>query len=184
MADGSNIWVFCGRQFPSAFFIYRTGGNEIIKANLGKKHTLNHKERQSYWAKQINTYMDTVVTNSKYTEDRLSLMGIKPSRFYRCVGGVDVAVTNFEGTKNDVVTFLLRARFVPYKNHELLLNAFTKLSHLNFKLLLAGDGILLNEMRTLTHKLGLDTKVLFLDRLGNADVVQTNVIQRLLFTSE
>src|ERR1035437_8747539 len=98
------------KQFPSAFFIYRTGGNEIIKANLGKKINRSHSERQSYWAKQINAYMDTVVTNSKYTDDRLTQMGIEPSRFYRCVGGVEISDTKPVRGNNDIVTFLCVAR--------------------------------------------------------------------------
>ncbi|HJK86935.1 MAG TPA: glycosyltransferase [Candidatus Megaira endosymbiont of Nemacystus decipiens] len=75
--------------FPNAKFLYRTGGNEILKAPLIKNNNPSHKLRQSYWAQQINENINVLITNSLYTEKRLAALGIK-APFKRFVGGVNI----------------------------------------------------------------------------------------------
>ena len=62
--------------FPKAYFLYRTGGNEILKAPLIHHEIPDHSLRQSYWAEMINRSIDLLITNSAYTEKRLCEIGI------------------------------------------------------------------------------------------------------------
>jgi glycosyltransferase involved in cell wall biosynthesis len=163
------------KQFPEAIFMYRTGGNEIIKANLGRRMFLSHRERQLYWASQINKNLDCVVTNSLFTESRLRDIGVNPELFLRCVGGVETAYLDGEKSNRlQEVRIFCAARFVPYKNHSKLLLAFSRISEIDskYRLQLAGDGPLLEESKSLVKSLGLDREVEFLGRLTNEQVLK------------
>jgi glycosyltransferase involved in cell wall biosynthesis len=145
------------KTFPFAKFIYRTGGNEILKAPLESSDILDHKARQSYWVKTINSTIDLLITNSDYTENRLREIGITCS-FEKCVGGVNISALNILKTYNEVLTIFCSARFVPYKNHSLMLTVLSKLrlKGYEFKLKLAGDGPLLEEAK---KQVALDSKL-------------------------
>lgn len=162
------------KQYPKSICMYRTGGNEIIKANLGRRMFLSHRERQEYWASQINKNLDCVVTNSQFTESRLSDIGVNPSLFLRCVGGVETGYLETRNSNEDGITIFCAARFVPYKNHRNLLLAFSQIGDLevNYKLMLAGDGRLLSESIALTKELEIDNRVNFLGRLSNEQVLK------------
>src|SRR5690606_26774285 len=76
----SGRWIEELRQirklFPTAKFLYRTGGNEILKAPLTYTHIPNHQLRQAYWASILNETVDLLITNSAFTEERLKMVGI------------------------------------------------------------------------------------------------------------
>lgn len=61
---------------------------------------------------------------------------------------------------NDFIC-LMAARFAYQKDHETLIKAFTHLPS-NFKLLLAGDGVNLEQSKNLVKKLNLENKIIFL----------------------
>lgn len=78
-------------RFPHARFVYRTGGNEIIKAPLENSKIHSHIERQRFWTKTLNQSINLLITNSLYTEKRLKSLGLKcPMK--RCVGGVETSL--------------------------------------------------------------------------------------------
>jgi hypothetical protein len=85
--------------FPKAIFLYRTGGNEILKAPLEKNNIDSHKLRQEFWVNTINETIDFMITNSFYTEKRLGSFGIL-CPFVRCVGGVNAAMLKRKQNKN------------------------------------------------------------------------------------
>ena len=162
--------------FPSALLIYRTGGNEIIKAPLVKQSIFSHYKRQLFWANQINKNIDILITNSLYTEKRLSEVGIDSKKFRRCVGGVDYEYTKSRQKElNDSTNrvFLCASRFVPYKNHDLIFDVFNqiKMNGLSFTLNLIGDGILFDSVKKKVNGLGLQHSVNLIGAKSNHQVI-------------
>jgi glycosyltransferase involved in cell wall biosynthesis len=158
--------------FPDATLVYRTGGNEILKAPLERQNIASHPDRQVYWVNQLNACIDQLITNSAYTDNRLVQLGVQPHRLVRCVGGVNTQALRgprrqreFQGKP----VLLSAARFVPYKNHDRLLETFHVLATegLDFQLRLAGDGPLLESRQEQARRLGLLEKVVFLGALPN-----------------
>lgn len=165
------------KAYPKAIFIYRTGGNEIIKAPLSHARIPNHKERQSYWAKTLNHSIDVLITNSAYTEGRLRDIGIT-CPFERCVGGVNVLAIKealSEAPKQDAkkpITLFCSARFVSYKNHSLLISVVQELIKRGHQLRvrLAGDGPLLDQAKEQVHQGKLDSVIEFIGVLDNRQI--------------
>lgn len=160
--------------FQNAYFLYRTGGNEILKASLAHEKISNHALRQAYWVKNLNDTINLLITNSAYTEMRLRDLGIT-CPFVRCVGGVNVsALKPQELIAKGPLKIFCAARFVPYKNHSLLLNVIHKLilrGH-DIHLRLAGDGPLLTQAKEQVHRNGLTSVVEFLGVLDNGQACQ------------
>ena len=142
------------KRFPKALFIYRTGGNETIKAALVHNFFPSHKIRQNYWAKTLNQTLDLLITNSAFTEKRLMDMGIKVP-FVRCVGGASLYDTSLTKLKRDKPIFFSATRFVPYKNPLLLIRTFKKLKEkgLSFSLRMAGSGPLFEKSKQEAKKI-------------------------------
>jgi len=157
------------KMFPSAMFFYRTGGNEILKAPLIKNQIPDHLMRQSFWVEVLNDTVDLIITNSSYTESRLRKLGIS-TPFSLCVGGVNTSFLKSQPKEPCTpFTFFCAARFVPYKNHLLLLEIaekLTKKGHV-FQLHLAGDGPLLEEAKKQAAARNLGSVVQFLGVLDN-----------------
>lgn len=163
------------KMFPQAKFIYRTGGNEILKAPLEKNFFSRHSQRQNFWVKTINKTIDTLITNSEFTEKRLENLGVS-IQFIRCVGGVEVK--KFSPPEQNVtkkITLFCAARFVPYKNHKLLIeivNTLVKQHNQDIELRLAGSGPLLKASKDLVDSLSLKNTVFFLGDLCNDSVLE------------
>lgn len=162
------------KMFPKTNFIYRTGGNEILKAPLKHTQIPDHALRQSYWARSINNSIDLLITNSYYTETRLRELGITCS-FMRLVGGVNFNAlnsSNLTTNKHSPITIFCAARFVPYKNHSLMLSVIKELlsRKYNLQVRLAGDGPLLPQIKEQVLKDKLSPFVEFLGVLGNKEI--------------
>lgn len=160
---------------PASLFVYRTGGNEISKAPLERRTMPSHRERQRFWVDQLNQCLDLLVTNSAFTEERLAALGLRRDLVFRCVGGVNVSALRSAAAppaSSRRPILFSAARFVPYKNHELLLESLAVLRGrgVDFSLRLAGDGPLLADTRTRADRLGLASQVEFLGRLTNEQV--------------
>jgi glycosyltransferase involved in cell wall biosynthesis len=113
-----------------------------------------------------------MITNSAFTETRLRELGIV-CRFLRCVGGVNTsALESAKRNLCETITIFCAARFVPYKNHQLLLSLVHQL-HLRglpVKIRLAGDGPLLLSSQEFVRQLGIESLVHFLGSLANEEV--------------
>lgn len=174
------------KRFPKAVFIYRTGGNEIIKAPLLKMNIPDHNQRQNYWAQILNSSIDLLITNSTYTEERLKNIGIK-CKFAKCVGGVNTSALRLNKNTFPHVPQIVfcGARFVPYKNHTLLISVIHQLilHGLSLRLRLAGDGPLLEEIKRQVQDLGLSSYIKFLGNLSNQEscreIASANVYMQL-----
>lgn len=161
--------------FPTAYFIYRTGGNEIIKAPLVRQDIFGHKLRQVYWASSLNQVIDLLITNSNFTETRLREIGIKCA-FARCIGGVNFTALKRKSSikNNNPLRLFCAARFVAYKNHDLLLSVFHELilRGQDICLRLAGAGPLLDDIKQRVRIYKLESVVKFLGALDNEAVCQ------------
>jgi glycosyltransferase involved in cell wall biosynthesis len=162
------------KMFPRAIFLYRTGGNEILKAPLAHKQIPDHSLRQSYWVENLNNSIDLLITNSAYTETRLRDVGVT-CPFARCVGGVNTsALRSSELPTRRRATIFCAARFVPYKNHSLLLSVIHELvlrGH-DLRIRLAGDGPLLAQAKEQVLRDDLASVVEFLGVLDNRETCQ------------
>jgi glycosyltransferase involved in cell wall biosynthesis len=159
-------------KFPKALFIYRTGGNEILKAPLVHKQIPSHALRQSYWAHTINQTIDIMITNSTYTEKRLQKIGIT-CFFQRCVGGVNsFALKTPKLPKNELPVIFCAARFVHYKNHNLMVSVIKELVERGhkFHVRLAGDGPLLSKVQEQVKNDQLTSVITFLGAIDNQEV--------------
>lgn len=161
------------KWFSQAKFLYRTGGNEILKAPLTEKNEPNHGKRQHYWVETLNQCINLMISNSAYSESRLRVLGLN-CPFVRCIGGVNSEALNQPKAKENGTTIFCAARFVPYKNHALLLEVVHQLRQrgCDVSLRLAGEGPLLEQMKQRAVALGIDGIVNFLGVLDNEQVCQ------------
>jgi glycosyltransferase involved in cell wall biosynthesis len=161
--------------FSNAMFLYRTGGNEIIKAPLTRNQIPDHSLRQTYWASTLNEAIDLMITNSAYTEARLRTLNLT-CPFARVVGGVNTAMLKRTDTlsNSQPIRIFCAARFVPYKNHALLISLIHKLIFrgYNISLRLAGDGPLFTQIQQQVQQLELGPFVEFLGVLDNKATCQ------------
>lgn len=151
-------------RLPTALFCARTGGNEIVQAPL-RNMRIGHLQRQQFWARTINRYIDVLVTNSVFTEQRLTQIGIDSNKFARIPGGVDAATadrcadaarrTHPRARKRVVWA----GRFVAFKGLHVLLYAIGHLGEQAPELVLIGDGPLLPAIREQVQQLGLQQRV-------------------------
>lgn len=158
------------KRYPSSSIIYRTGGNEILKAPLDC-FSDSHRKRQAIWVEILNETVDLMITNSRFTENRLKNLGLK-TPFIRCVGGVGTIVTSsFEENTSTSTRFFCAARFVPYKNHDMLVKVFNEFHRRKkeFSLFLAGDGPLLQQTQAAAKK---NPKIVFLGPQKNSDTLK------------
>lgn len=158
-------------HFPLSKIVYRTGGNEIIKAPLEKSFVASHEKRQALWAKTLNESVDLLITNSQFTEDRLRKIGVNIP-FASCVGGVENPICVKQERENQKPChFFSAARFVPYKNPLLLIQVFNELyaKGAKFHLEMAGDGPLLEVAKQQARE---NPYIVFLGALKNEEVVE------------
>lgn len=151
-------------RLPMALFCARTGGNEIVQAPLRDMRT-QHLQRQQFWTRTINQYIDVLVTNSVFTEQRLIQIGIDPSKFALIPGGVDQALADrcahaARRTRPAARKRVVWAgRFVVFKGLDVLLQAIHLLGDQAPELVLIGDGPLLPTIREQVQQLGLHQRV-------------------------
>lgn len=185
----SGRWIEELRQIrerlPQAKLVYRTGGNEIIKAPLIRNQIPIHKNRQMYWASTINETLDLIITNSAHTEARLHEINIT-CPFERVVGGVNTAALKTGLNLNKLpITIFCAARFVPYKNHSLLISLIKKLVSRGHAVhvRLAGDGPLLPQIQEQVRQYELEPIIKFLGVLENQEtcqeIAQANIYMQL-----
>lgn len=162
----------------NAVFLYRTGGNEINKAPLSLEID-SHSERQDYWVKTINQSIDFLIANSQFTKQRLIDLGIQHQIIRIISGGIDTtniqkAIDKISETRkllkcNESDTLIACCcRFVPYKRIDFLLRAFKHLPR-QYKIVLVGDGELLENAKTMANEQNLNVQ--FLGRLTNEETL-------------
>lgn len=155
-------------RWPRATFVYRTGGNEILKAPLERLRLDDHAARQAWWAQTLGNTIDLLITNSGFTEDRLRSVGVS-CRLARCVGGVDMRALVRAQRVPGPPRLCSVARFVPYKNHSRLVDVVAVLvarGH-DLRLRLVGDGPLRGAVQDLIDAAHLAANVELIGALEN-----------------
>jgi glycosyltransferase involved in cell wall biosynthesis len=74
------------RAAPAGVTVLRTGGNEIFKARHSNSNLVLH-ERQQFWVEAINRYVDVLLSNSAFSTQRLTDLGVEPGRIRQVRGG-------------------------------------------------------------------------------------------------
>lgn len=167
------------KLLKQAIFLYRTGGNEINKAQLSKAITL-HSDRQKYWVKTINNSIDFLIANSQFTNKRLIDLGIRKEIIKIISGGVDFvnikkAINEKSQTRkllscNETDKLIVCCcRFVPYKRTDYLLRAFQYLPS-QYKIVLVGNGNQLDKTKIMAAE--MDLKISFLGRLSHVETLK------------
>lgn len=87
-------------------------------------------------------------------------LGINSDKTLEVFNAIDFSDEQPLPKKHSVFNLLEVARLVEVKNHKLLLNALSKVKF-NYHLTLVGDGPLMDQLRNLTHELGISDKVDF-----------------------
>jgi len=147
------------------------------------EHSVWNRRRGLPWAKWLESRAyrkyDRIIAISQSVGD--SLIAWQPwitSRLDIIPNGVDLAL--FEGSEeavdrkrmewgiNEDTRFILFAgRLVKEKGLDILFQAMSSLRHLNWQLLIAGDGAERTNLETLSRELGIDDRVTFLGVRGD-----------------
>ena len=147
-------WTTIRNALSDKLFVFRTGGNEFVKAPY-TNNDIPLKERQLMWRNQINACMDIVISNSRYTTNRLLCQGIDLRKIVTIRGGVDLVEcknnylnrlqlrNEFDlkfNTKGKCV-FSIVSRFEPFKGIIDILEIFAESrENDNYFLLIVGGG--------------------------------------------
>lgn len=86
--------------------------------------------------------------------------------------GVPIPNHTMRDKRADFRTILCPANLVPVKGHSILIESFSNIDDKNVELLIAGQGILENELRSLSNRLGLNERVKFLGHLPHDEIIQ------------
>ncbi len=153
-------------NFKNVLFTQRTGGNEFVKAPLSTELPLS--ESQMIWANNINQYLDIMISNSEFTNERLRNIGVLEKKIIKIRGGIseEQCKKNLLNKKSNREKFDLRhytsnkiiittaSRLIPFKNIELLIESIGKSKYKNkIFFLCIGDGSEKNKLYNLSKKI-------------------------------
>lgn len=122
--------------------------------------------------KKIYPQADLIVPNSYgATHELRDILGIK-TQYQVIYNPLDIPQTEARGSveldnnyKNIIsfarFTFICVGQLHPYKNHQLLIKAFSQLTHLDCQLLIVGGGVEADNLQQQTKALQLEKRVLF-----------------------
>lgn len=100
-------------------------------------------------------------------------VGVDLKRFSPVALNEKMALRATFGIRPKEFVILYTAQFIPRKNHEMLINAIPELlkSIPNMKVVFAGSGVLFDECKHLTTKLGIEKHFLFLGERSDIDTI-------------
>ena len=160
--------VFCGKllRIKSVMISYRSIQNDSFRASvLGLVDSFSRR------------FSDVVVCNSLAVRNSLVPVGQRvPSNFVVIYNGIDAKLLRKSLTKRNKVrrslniaaqniVLIIVANLIPYKGHDLMLEATASLikTNKNFKVLIVGeDRGILEELRTCATKLGINPYISWL----------------------
>lgn len=179
-------WEMIRSYFEHNLIIYRTGGNEFVKASY-KDNSESLKVRQDIWAKLINRCIDFVISNSRYTTSRLLKQGINYNKILTIRGGINIddcqhnyicqsqirkQFDKIYHTENKII-FSIVSRFEHFKGIMEVLDVFSKQKQFkNYFLLLVGNGTLKTEIENYCAKEIASNQFCILSETNNANAMK------------
>lgn len=161
-------------NFAIAKFIFRLDIPSVVTEhsthNRRRKKIFRPIDRFSY------SQFDCIVAVSKGVKKNLKDWLGEDNRVSIVQNGIKLSSKNTHTSHKDIrfengtVSLLMVARFTDSKNHIMLLDAL-KILPSNFKLVLAGDGENLKNIKKYTHLLGLENRVQFLGHINDLSKV-------------
>jgi glycosyltransferase involved in cell wall biosynthesis len=149
---------------PNGTIVQRTGGNEILKARHSDP-TLRLEQRQRFWADALNRNVDLVLSNSRFSTERLQQLGIDPTRISRVSGGFDArrcaTAARFRmnnrrrvfGPQPTSLCVSTCSRLVPFKGLETVIEAVAVAQRSReILLVVVGEGPLRQELEALARE--------------------------------
>jgi len=152
------------KKFPKIKIIVRSGGNDILAGWIGheKDMTNNLVENRKQLVKIINTYVDKLIVNSKFSKSRYEWIGIDENKMIIASGGVDTKLFVPTEKNSDTLNILTCARLVDFKGIDRSIKAVYRLSkkYSNLKYTILGDGKLRDELQQLIDRLEMTDKII------------------------
>lgn len=118
----------------------------------------------------VSKALEKLLNDDKFIGDKWSICnGISFNVDYNKYKTEYENIKNTYGISEDDFVYIYVARLHPIKNHEKLINGFSKLCKniTNAKLLLVGDGQLMDTLKNQCISLGIDKKVIFTGQQSN-----------------
>ena len=190
--EKGNYDVIHANLFPTTYYC------SIVKRILGEKcpplvmteHSTDNKRRHKSYLRTLEKFIyqkyDHVISISDKTQENLcQWLGTEgDSRFTVIQNGIDVdrfskakPVSHkelYSGYKDGDILLLTVGSFTPQKNHGTLINALAQLPD-HYKLLLAGEGPLLDEIKNKVKTMSLESRVAFLGFRRDIDSIMHSV---------
>lgn len=135
----------------------------------------------------LNICADLAMPVAKSVANNLVNFGLIPNKVIPVYNGIDLELIDeiMHGSGNSyllpddlkdssVIVVGYFARLYPNKGHRYLIKAISDLSRSipNIRLLIAGDGKLKGELKSLSKRLGIEKKVLFIGKIGHKSVYE------------
>lgn len=150
------------KLFNIKYFI-QVHGTEIF--------TLKSRSFEFILAKRILNYAEKIFPNSGYTAQLLTRFGCNVRKIFIFHPGIyDLKAKQKSNKHTDEIVIFTAARLIYRKGIDLCIKALSKISYNNWKYYIAGDGPYEKELKTLTQKLNLDKKIIFLGDVANKDI--------------
>ncbi len=155
-------------------FSPRLAGSNSCPPIVTTVHNIHNPVHFRYAGHILNQCSDYVIFESHYERDRLLASGLSPERSRVVHSGIDTdrfqvrdpsprLLEEFDIDKETQVVFAIVARLSEEKGHRYLLEAFARvcLAMPHARLLVVGDGPLLEQVMAQARGLGLEKNVLF-----------------------
>ncbi len=116
----------------------------------------------------------SVIAVSKHMVKQLKTLGCPEKKLHHLCYGINTTIFSFHKNTNQHFTFVSCGRFVEKKAPQIIIKAF-ELVLLKFpksKLMMIGDGELLDECKTLSNQLNIASAIQFTGVLNQYDILQ------------
>lgn len=164
-------------------FILRSGWNDISQSNVHDADTL--EERRWFVVNAVNRGIDTLIVNSRYTQEEFEKYGIDANKMKVITGWVDIdrfhPVSNEEKEKIRMKLWLPSwkpiwvaiSRLVPFKNIPAVLQVAKEITErTDSYFLIVGGGPMIDDVRRMIQELGIAHSVIFVWDIPAQDIAQ------------
>ena len=128
-----------------------------------------------YAVRRIFRQSKGVFSNSNYTKTKLLALGLPEKNVFTTYCGIAesfvVAANKYRDVPREPNQLLMMCRLVPIKACDVVIKAMVivKKEFPNLKLIIAGDGLKMAELKALTHDLGVDNCIKFIGYVADIE---------------